>query len=87
MKVHSIQKNVTFSNQLYHKIMDRADALGLDFQEYIRYLAVDDIKTTIVPTVDQKTENRIEAAEKDIKGGNYTTVSNEEEVDEHLSSL
>lgn len=84
-----VQKLITFSPQLYEIILAKAKQLGLSFGEYMRHLAVIDIKEEIgyLPIVDEETEKRIGQSLKDLKEGRYITVKNIKELDAHLDSL
>lgn len=75
MKTSTVQKNITFTTELFQKIMLRAKALGLDFQDYIRYLTVDDIKKPINTDIDyQKLSAVVEQAEKEYKEEKTKTI-------------
>ncbi|TSC66783.1 MAG: hypothetical protein CEO21_31 [Microgenomates group bacterium Gr01-1014_80] len=84
-----VQKLITFSPQLYEIVFAKARQLGLSFGEYIRHLAVIDIKdqVTTLEFVDRETEKRIGRGLKDFKTGHFTVTKNEKELDAHLNSL
>lgn len=84
-----VQKLITFSPQLYEIVLAKAKQLGLSFGEYIRHLAVIDIKEDVghMPTVDEETEKRIGQSLKDLREGRYTVIKNEKELDTHLNNL
>ncbi len=84
-----IQKLITFSTQLYRTVDQKARRIGLSFPEYIRVLAVNDIKVGIedVPMVDEDTEKQIGQSLKDYEEGRYTTVRTKKELHEHLIKL
>lgn len=84
-----VQKLITFSPQLYQIILAKAKQLGLSFGEYMRHLAIIDIKEEIgnLPMVDEETEKRIGQSLKDLEEGRYTIVKNKKELDTHLNSL
>ena len=64
-----IQKLITFSPHLYSLTEKKAQKLGISFPEYIRMLAVSDIKEQIeeLPMVDEETEKQIAKSLQDIK--------------------
>lgn len=84
-----VQKLITFSPQLYEIIFAKARQLGLSFGEYIRHLAVIDIKDQVTPLefLDSQTEKRIAKGLKDYKNGRYTEIKTDEELDTYLKSL
>lgn len=84
-----IQKLITFSPHLYTLVGKKAEKLGVSFPEYIRILAVSDIKEQVeeLPLVDEKTERQISKSLQDLKKGRYTEVRTEEELEAHLKSL
>ena len=90
MKVQNrVQKLITFSPNLYALLEKKAETLGISFPEYIRLLAVSDIKEQAegYPLVDEKTERLIAKSLQDIREGRYTTVRNEKELEAHLKTL
>ena len=84
-----IQKLITFSPQLYALVGKKAEKLGVSFPEYIRMLAVSDIKEQVeeLPMVDEETEKQINKSLQDLKKGKYTEIRTEEELEAHLKSL
>lgn len=84
-----VQKLITFSPQLYEIVLLKAKQLGLSFGEYIRHLAVIDIKEEIeyLPMVDNETESRIGQGLKDVSEGKYTVIRNKKQLDAHLNNL
>lgn len=71
-----IQKLITFSPQLYQVVLTKARQLGLSFGEYMRHLAIIDVKEEIehLPMVDDVTDKRIGQSLKDLEEGRYTEV-------------
>ena len=84
-----VQKLITFSPNLYTLVEKKAERLGVSFPEYIRILAVSDIKEQVedLPMVDEETEAQIGKSLKDLKEGRYTTVRNKRELEAYLKSL
>lgn len=80
-----IQKLITFSPQLYEVVVSKARHLGLSFGEYMRHLAIIDVKDEIehLPMVDEETDKRIGESLKALKEGRYSVIdpSNEEDLD------
>lgn len=90
MQKDRVQKLITFSPHLYSLAEKKAVKLGVSFPEYIRMLAVFDIKKQVekeLPLVDEKTEQLIAESLQDIKKGRYATIRNAKELDDHLKSL
>lgn len=89
MQKDRIQKLITFSPNLYVLVEEKAEKLGVSFPEYIRMLAVSDIKEQVeqLPMVDEATEKQIAKSLRDIKEGKYTTIKTDEELGKHLKSL
>jgi archaellum component FlaC len=89
MQKDRIQKLITFSPHLYTLVEKKAEKLGISFPEYIRILAVSDIKEQVeeLPMVDEETEKKIAKSLQDIKEGRYTTIKNEKDLEAHLKSL
>ncbi|MBI3282913.1 hypothetical protein HYZ70_02450 [Candidatus Curtissbacteria bacterium] len=83
-----IQKLITFSPQLYQVVLAKARHLGLSFGEYMRHLAIIDVKKEVehLPMVDEATDKRIGRSLKDLKEGRYTEVdpSNERALNNAL---
>ncbi|OGD95870.1 hypothetical protein A3A48_03935 [Candidatus Curtissbacteria bacterium RIFCSPLOWO2_01_FULL_37_9] len=71
-----VQKLITFSPQLYQVVLTKARQLGLSFGEYMRHLAVIDVKEEIerLPMVDDASDKRIGQSLKDLEEGRYTEV-------------
>ena len=89
MQTQRIQKLITFSPQLYELIEQKVSKLGVSFPEYIRSLAVNDIKRS-VETVDFLTrdeEQGVKRSLSDRKAGRYTIVRNDKGIEKHLKSL
>lgn len=84
-----VQKLITFSPNLYTLVERKAEKLGISFTEYIRMLAVYDIKEQVeeIPMVDEKTEKMIGKSLQALKEGKYTDVRTEEELDAYLKSI
>lgn len=89
MKLQRIQKLITFSPHLYELVEKKARNLGVSFTEYIRMLAVSDIKKQIeqLSMVDEETEKQIGKSLQDLEMGRYTTVRTKKELDAYLKSL
>ncbi|OGD97816.1 hypothetical protein A3A49_01530 [Candidatus Curtissbacteria bacterium RIFCSPLOWO2_01_FULL_38_11b] len=83
-----IQKLITFSPQLYQVVLAKAKQLGLSFGEYMRHLAIIDVKKEVehLPMVDEATDKRIGQSLKDLAEGRYTEVdpSNEKALNKAL---
>ncbi|MBI4037414.1 hypothetical protein HY382_00005 [Candidatus Curtissbacteria bacterium] len=71
-----VQKLITFSPQLYQVVLTKARQLGLSFGEYMRHLAVIDVKEEIerLPIVDDASDKRIGQSLKDLEEGRYVEV-------------
>ena len=84
-----VQKLITFSPNLYTLVEGKAEKLGISFPEYIRMLAVSDIKEQVeeIPMVDEETEKQIGKSLQDLKEGKYTEIKTEKELDAYLKSL
>ena len=84
-----VQKLITFSPHLYTLVDKKADKLGVSFPEYIRMLAVFDIKEQAeeLPLVDEETEKQIGRSLQALKEGKYTDVRTEEELNAYLKSI
>lgn len=76
-----VQKLITFSPQLYENIFAKARRLGLSFGEYMRHLAIIDVKDEIehLPMVDEETEKRIGQSLKDLAEGHYVEIDPSDE--------
>jgi hypothetical protein len=64
-----VQKLITFSPQLYNLVEDKAKKLGVTFPEYIRSLAVEDLKENDYIVASPETERQIGIALKEIEEG------------------
>lgn len=84
-----VQKLITFSPNLFVMIENKAEKLGVSFPEYIRMLAVSDIKKQVedFPLVNEKTEQLIAKSLQDIKHGRYTRLGTDKEIDKHFDNL
>lgn len=84
-----IQKLITFSPNLFALVEKKAARLGISFPEYIRMLAVSDIKKQVeeLPMVDEKTEEQIGKSLQALKEEKYTEVRTEKELDAYLKSM
>lgn len=89
MKMQRIQKLITFSPHLYDLVEKKAEKLGVSFPEYMRMLAVFDIKKQVeeLPMVDEETEKQIGKSLQDLQEGRYTTIKTKKELDVFLKSL
>jgi Holliday junction resolvase len=89
LQKNRVQKLITFSPNLYTIVERKAEKIGISFPEYIRMLAVSDIKEEVeeLPMVDEETEAQIGKSLKDLKEGRYTDIRTEKELDTHLKSL
>lgn len=90
MHYQRVQKLITFSPQLYKFMEKKAKKIGVSFPEYIRVLAVNDIKDMIdenLPMVSENEEKQIMQSLQDIKRGRYTIINNNKELETHLKSL
>jgi len=47
MESKRVQKLVTFSPKLYSLLKTKAERLGMGFAEYLRFLAVNDLKNEV----------------------------------------
>ena len=88
-QIDRVQKLITFSPQLYELIERNAKKLGISFPEYIRVLAVNDVKKAVEEAMylDKETEEQVAKSLKDAQKGDYTKVVTEDELDNHLKSL
>lgn len=88
MQLTRVQKLITFSPQLYQLVEKNAADLGVSFPEYIRVLAVNDVKKSAEKAVvSEVIEKQVAKSLEDIKNKNYTTVTSPDELDIHLESL
>lgn len=83
MQKQRVQKLITFSPQLYELVEGKAQRLGVTFPEYIRSLALEDIKDNKAPyiTVSPELEEEIELSLADFKKGDYKEFDPENEDD------
>ncbi len=83
-----VQKLITFSPQLYQVVFAKARQLGLSFGEYMRHLAIIDVKKEVeyLHMVSKATDKRMGQSLKDLKEGRYTEVdpSNEKALNKAL---
>ena len=84
-----IQKLITFSSHLYSLTEKKAEKLGISFPEYIRMLAVSDIKKQAeeAPLVDEETEKQIAKSLQARKDGKYTDIRTEDELNAYLKTI
>lgn len=89
MKMQRIQKLITFSPHLYDLVEKKAGKLGVSFPEYIRILAVSDIKEQVeaLPMVSEETEAQIGKSLQDLRKGRYTVLRTDKDIDKHFDSL
>lgn len=89
MKMQRIQKLITFSPHLHDLVEKKAEKLGVTFPEYIRMLAVSDIKKQVeaLPMVDEATEKQIGKSLQDLQEGRYTVLRTDKDIDKHFDSL
>lgn len=85
----SIQKLITFSPELYLMVKNKAQRFGMSVPEYIRVLAVNDIRKEVENStlVSEDTEERIGASLSDYQKGNHQVVNDAEELDTYLEKL
>lgn len=71
-----VQKLITFSPQLYWIVLAKAKHLGLSFGEYVRHLAITDVKDEVerLPMVSEQTDKRVGQSLKDLEEGRYVEV-------------
>lgn len=69
----NIQKNITLTPELFYALLQKAQEVKLDFQDYVRALLSASVKTDI-PLVDEETEKRIAQAVQDLTQGKYVDV-------------
>jgi len=89
MQAQRIQKLITFSPQLYELIEQKVSKLGVSFPEYIRSLAVNDVKRNVEFTsfLTHEEEEGVKNSLADIRAGRYIIVRTDEEIEKHLQSL
>lgn len=69
-----VQKLITFSPQLYTHLEEKARRLGVTFPEYIRSLALEDIKTEVTDAIvaSPEMEEAIGASLHDYQTGKFS---------------
>lgn len=84
-----VQKLITFSPNLYTLVERKAEKLGISFTEYVRMLAVFDIKEQVedLPMVDEETEKLIGKSLQDLKEGKYTVLKSDKDIEKHFNNL
>lgn len=89
MKKQRIQKVITLSPQLFNLASNKAQKLGLGFQEFIRVLITNEVKEEVekYEMVDEETEIRIGQSEEDIKAGRVKRLNSADEIEKHFNSL
>jgi len=89
MQKNRVQKLITFSPYLYALVKNKAESFGISFTEYLRLLAVNDIKeeTKNIPLVNSEMEKQIGENLKALKKDKYSIVRNSEELERHLKNL
>ena len=89
MQINRVQKLITFSPQLYQLVEKNAADLGISFPEYIRVLAVNDVKKSVekMTSINDDIEEQVAKSFDDIKNKRYTTVTTEGELDTYLQGL
>lgn len=89
MNIQRVQKLITFSPQLYDLIERKAQKIGISFPEYIRGLAVNDIKKSVeaIDFLTMEEEEGVRRSLADIKEGRYTIVKSDEDIEKHFKSL
>jgi len=83
MQKTRVQKLITFSPQLYTLVENKAQRLGVSFPEYIRSLAVEDIKEEKAPFLVASSElsDAVDLADKEFKQGDYKELDPDNEDD------
>lgn len=74
MSKKRVQKLITFSPQLYSLVEEKAKKLGVTFLEYIRSLAVEDLKDNDYIVASPEMERQIGIAMKEFEDGNYVEL-------------
>jgi len=89
MNTQRIQKLITFSPKLYELLEKKAQKIGVSFPEYIRGLAVNDIKKSIeyIPFITQEEEEGIRKSLQDIDKGRFVVLEKDKDIDEHFKNL
>ena len=85
----SVQKLITFSPQLYQLVLNKAKRLGLSFAEFLRLVAVNEVKKEVeeIPMVDEETEKRIGESLKAYKEGRFKSLKKNKEIDDYFKNL
>lgn len=86
----TVQSMITFPQNLYRLVEMRAKRYGMLVPEYIRFLALDDIRDEAdkVEILDEKTSREVGKALKDIKEGRVSRVlKNEDDIDSYFDEL
>jgi len=85
----SVQKLITFSPQLYQLVLNKAKRLGLSFAEFLRLVAVNEVKKEVeeIPMVDEETEKRIGESLKAYKEGRFKSLKTNKEIDDYFKNL
>lgn len=85
----SIQKLITFSPELYLLVKTKAEKFGMSVPEYIRVLALNDVKKAVenLPLVDENTEKNIEKSLSDYQHGKYIVVNDSPGLDRYLEKI
>lgn len=88
-QVKSVQKLITFSPQLYQLVLNKAKRLGLSFAEYLRLMAVNEVKKEVeaLPVVDEETEKRIGESFEAYKRGEYKLLKTDKDIKKHFKNL
>ena len=89
MQSQRIQKLITFSPQLFELIEQKVLRLGVSFPEYIRGLAVNDIKKSVeaIDFLTMEEEEGVRRSLADIKEGRYTIAKSDEDIEKHFKSI
>lgn len=82
----SVNKMLSFSTALYDFALKKANAKGIGFQEYIRYLVVKEKEKEDEPLymVDDETDRKIQEA---MEEGEYTDFDDPEEAINYLKRI
>ncbi len=89
MQTQRIQKLITFSPQLFALIEQKVSKLGVSFPEYIRGLAVNDVKKSVeaIDFLTTEEEEGIKRSLADIKAHRYTIVKSDDDIEKHFKSI
>ncbi len=85
-----VKKLVTFSTTLYQHAQNRAQALGLGFAEYLRFLLVDDVKKRPISDLEvlsPEVDKEIGASLKDYAEGRYEILETEADIKKFVDRL